>query len=127
MKQSDELSYEGYLETFDVPVFLVDSNLNIVSANKVALALVEKTIDCVRGMSSGEVLACLHSRMSKKCGKTNYCSSCLMKILVLRISESRIPHHKFHVPMNTAQGKREFLVSASFIDGLVLLAFERTQ
>ncbi len=125
IKQLEDLSYDSYLETFNVPVLLVDSNLIIASANKAILALVGKKIDNVRGKLGGEAVDCLYSGLVQGCGKTDHCETCQIRNLVVRTGKTRMAHCKFRISFETAQGKKNFFVSTSSIDDLILIAFEK--
>jgi len=68
-----------YLDMLDAPVFLVDSDVNILEANSFALAVVKKPIDLVRWTRGGNVLECINSFLDEGCGKTVFCPNCMIR------------------------------------------------
>ena len=115
LKQNDGLSYDEYLETFDVPVVIVDSERRIAAANQAALRMIEKPIDRVVGMLGGEALKCLHSKLPEGCGRTIHCETCSIRNLILKTIEKRISHHNELVSIETESGRSDFLISTIFL------------
>ncbi len=125
LKQNDGLSYDEYLETFVVPVMVVDSQRRITAANQAALGMMEKPFDRVAGMLGGEALECPHSKLPEGCGRTIHCETCLIRNLILKTIEKRTSHHNELVTMETKSGRRDFLVSTIISDDdLVQIVFE---
>ncbi len=124
LKQNESLSYDDYLEKFEVPVVIVDSEKRIAAANQAALRMIDKPIDRVVGLLGGEALECLHSKLPEGCGRTIHCESCTIRNLILKTIEKRISHHNELVSMETERGKNDFLVSAIYFDDLVQIVFE---
>jgi PAS domain-containing protein len=124
LKQNEGLSHDEYLETFDVPVVIVDSQRRITAANQAALGMIEKPIERVVGILGGEALECLHSKLPEGCGRTIHCETCLIRILILKTIDKRTSHYNELVSMETKSGRSDFLVSAIFFDDLVQIVFE---
>jgi hypothetical protein len=68
-----------FLNLLDAPVFLVDDDANILGANTLAIAAVEKTIEQVRGKLCGNVLECINACLPDGCGKTEFCPDCTIR------------------------------------------------
>jgi PAS domain-containing protein len=124
MQQNQGLSYDEYLETFDVPVLVVDAERRIAAANQAALAMIGQPVERVVGLLGGEAMECLHARLPGGCGGTIHCETCTIKNLVMRTLEQRTSFHNEVVSMLTERGKSDFLVSTLFHDGLVQIVFE---
>jgi PAS domain-containing protein len=124
LQQNQGISCDEYLETFDLPVVILDSQQRVAAGNKAALDMMGKTNERIAGFSSGEILECLHSNLPERCGNTTYCEACTFMNLVLRTMERRISHHHKHVSVETKQGRNEFLVSSIYMDGRVQIVFE---
>ncbi len=70
-------SMEEFLERFEHPVFLVDSNGRTIYANKKSLSLLDKSLQEVTGQLSGDVFECIHA--IEGCGQTVHCKSCTIR------------------------------------------------
>jgi len=124
LKENEGLSFNDYLETFEVPVVILDSERRIVAANQAALGMIDKPIDRVVGLLGGEALECLHSKLPEGCGKTLHCETCTIKNLILKTIEKRISYHNEPVSIETERGRSDFLVSTIFCDDLVQIVLE---
>ncbi len=124
MQKNESLSYDDYLETFAVPVLVVDAARRITAANQAALAMVGQPAERVVGLLGGEAMECLHARLPGGCGQTTHCETCTIKNLVMRTMEQRKSFHNEVVSIVTGRGKGDFLVSTLFHAGLVQIVFE---
>ena len=68
-----------FLDLLEAPVFLVDRDVNILSASTSALAMVEKPAPLIIGHLCGEVLRCINASRPKGCGKTEFCPDCTFR------------------------------------------------
>ena len=68
-----------FLDMFDAPVFLVDSDVNILAANTSALEFVRKPMVHFRGKICGKVLDCINSCLPRGCGRTPFCPDCAIR------------------------------------------------
>ena len=124
MQQNESLSYDEYLETFEVPVLVVDAERRITAANQAALTMIGQPVERVVGLLGGEAMECLHAGLPGGCGRTIHCETCTIKNLVMRTMEQRKSFHNEVVTMLTERGKCDFLVSTLFNGGLVQIVFE---
>jgi PAS domain-containing protein len=124
LRQNQGLSYDEYLETFDVPVLVVDAARRITAANRAALAMIGRPVERVVGLLGGEAIECLHARLPGGCGRTAHCETCTIKNLVMRTMEQQKSFHNEVVSILTEQGQVDFLVSTLFHAGLVQIVFE---
>lgn len=76
------LPVERYIESFPMPVMLVDSEVTVLAANAKALGFVQKTLERVQGFRGGEVFECAYSHLPEGCGRTLHCSGCAIRITV---------------------------------------------
>ena len=65
-----------FLDLLDAPVFLVDSDVNVLAANSLALSLAGKPEREMAGKLCGDVLDCINAFRPKGCGKTDLCPDC---------------------------------------------------
>lgn len=124
MQQNEGLSYDDYLETFDVPVLVVDAARRITAANQAALTMIEQPAERVVGLLGGEAMECLYAGLPGGCGETIHCETCTIKNLVMRTIEHGKSFHNEVVFMLTERGKGHFLVSTLLNAGLVQIVFE---
>ena len=76
MLRENGLNVMKFLNLMDVPVFLVDHDVNIIEANSRARAFVGKPDSQIRGIICGTVLDCINACMPEGCGKTPFCPDC---------------------------------------------------
>jgi len=89
-------SMHEYLNRFDVPILIIDSEENVVSANDKALKKAGLRRDELKGMRCGDVIECVHATETGRCGKTIHCQSCVIRNSVLFTHETGKPC--FRVP-----------------------------
>ena len=89
MKQLNGLSFDQYLEGFDIPVLIVDNDCKILAANSNALALTDKPLAKVKGFFAGEALECAYSRLPEGCGYTVHCPACTIRRLVEKTGDTQ--------------------------------------
>ncbi|SHO43474.1 hypothetical protein SAMN02745220_00387 [Desulfopila aestuarii DSM 18488] len=124
LKQDNGLFYDEYLETFDVPVVILDSQCRVAAANQAGLRMMEKPIERVIGMLGGEALECRYSKLAGGCGRTVHCETCTIRNLISEIMEHQIPQYNRSITIDTEKGMSNFTVSTVFYDGLVHIVFE---
>jgi hypothetical protein len=71
-----------FLDLLDSPVLLVDSDVRVLAANALALALTGKPMAAIRGSLGGDVLECINASRPKGCGKTELCPDCTIRASV---------------------------------------------
>ena len=71
-----------FLNLFDAPVFLVDDDVNVLAANRLALSLAQKPLETVKGNLCGDVLECINAFLDGGCGKTRFCPDCTFRASV---------------------------------------------
>ena len=71
-----------FLNLLDSPVLLVDADVRVLAANSLALDLVGKTMEDIRGSLGGDVLECINASRPKGCGKTDLCPDCVFRASV---------------------------------------------
>ena len=126
LKQNNGLSYDEYLESFDIPVVILDHECRVSAANRAGLGLMEKPIDRVIGVLGGEALECRYSRLDEGCGKTNHCETCTIRNLIQETQEKKCSSYNQPITIDREEGLSNFLVSTIFDDGMVLIIFENS-
>lgn len=77
------VSIKRFLNSFKVPVVLLDSNNKAISANGNALTLLKKNLAAINHVVLGNVFECAYSRLPEGCGKTSHCSGCTIRNAVM--------------------------------------------
>jgi len=71
-----------FLDMLDTPVLLVDGDVRILAANRLAIAIVNKPIDQMKGKLGGKILECVNAFLPEGCGKTPFCPDCPIRTSV---------------------------------------------
>ncbi len=124
LDQHKGLSHDEYLETFDVPVLVADSQGRIATANKAALEMLDKPVERVFEVLGGEALECRYSRLPGGCGKTTHCETCTLRNLVLKTMGQQADHSNQFITMDTEKGMKNFMVSTIYYNNFVHIVFE---
>ena len=82
---------QTYLESLDVPVLAVDSDVAVSLANPEALQLVGKSQEAISHRLGGEVFDCIHALAPDSCGRTIHCSVCAIRNAVTHTYETGEP------------------------------------
>jgi len=95
-KQWDGMPLEKYLDDFQNPIVIMDSNCRIIAANEMAEKLTGKSRREVVGLLGGEAMECAHALLPEGCGKTVHCETCTFRRAINEVvksgkSKSRIP------------------------------------
>jgi hypothetical protein len=61
-----------------VPVFVTDDDVNVIFANPMSRKILNLGGEDITGRRGGEVLVCLNA-LEKGCGKSEFCSSCIIR------------------------------------------------
>ncbi len=72
-------SLQGFLNSLDAPVTVVDDDMRMLEANTAALTVLGKTREDAVGLRSGEIIECANSRLPKGCGRQVHCVACTLR------------------------------------------------
>lgn len=73
----------SFLDGLDAPVLVVDSNGAVMTANDIAMKMVNKELASIEGFRGGEVFECAYARLPGGCGNTVHCSGCTIRQTVM--------------------------------------------
>lgn len=73
------VSIKKFLNSFHVPVIMVDSDGRAITANGEALELVKKELFAIKHALLGNIFECAYSRLPGGCGKSTHCSGCTIR------------------------------------------------
>ncbi len=124
-------SLEAFLDQFSEPVFVVDGNVRVVTANSRGLAMLVKDIRTVRGEMNGNVFGCIHADDPGGCGETVHCHSCAIRNAVTQVLETGqlCIEQSVCQELDTVIGPRNvrFLISAEKAGNAVLLRIDEAK
>lgn len=86
----------NYLDSFTLPIILVNSEGKAAMTNATACAALGKCADEIEGQLGGVVFECAHARLPGGCGQTVCCSGCVIRRTVMATftdgkSRKRVP------------------------------------
>ena len=84
-------SLDEFLDSLRAPVFVVDNDGRMVTANNLGQNAVSKDLGQVTGVFGGEVFGCSYSKLPGGCGETLHCQSCAIRTTVMRTFETGEP------------------------------------
>ncbi len=110
------------------PVLAVDGEGRVLAANGVASAVLGAAPAAMRGELCGDVIQCVHARLTGGCGKTEHCVGCAIRRAIEHTAKTGEPVRD--VPaLNYVRGAdapiwRAYRVSTERIGRIVLLCIE---
>jgi hypothetical protein len=116
---------DQFLNSLQMPVFLVDQNVVVESANSLALDVIHKSIQSVQAQLGGDILDCIYSALPGGCGQSIHCSGCVIRNSVQKTfstGEPVIEAESFNY-LKTSKGiiKMRVLISTEKIGKRILL------
>jgi transcriptional regulator of aromatic amino acid metabolism len=130
--ETDRTAIRTFLNTLDAPVLAVDGDGRAISANRLALAALNKDHSEIADRLGGEVIECQYSYMPEKCGKTIHCTGCQIRGSVthtLRTGEPLVRVKAYqHIMTLTGVKTFNYLISTEKLgDTTVLLRIDETR
>lgn len=74
-----EETFQDFLDSLELPVLVVNSNVTIMGGNRKAAEFIGKELPEVKSLLGGEALECAYSRLPGGCGKTVHCGGCVIR------------------------------------------------
>jgi len=120
----DGMSFDAYLDRFEIPVLIVDVDGRIVASNKHAAEMTGKSQSELFDLLGGDAMECIYARLPGGCGKTVHCPECTIRNTVQATLETGDP--QMNVPAVCKQEDRDvkMIISTEMIGGLVRLVIE---
>ncbi|HZV83029.1 MAG TPA: hypothetical protein VFF53_12760 [Geobacteraceae bacterium] len=124
------VSIRKFLNSFSVPVLLVDGERRMISANRSALQLVKKELGTISHELVGNVFECAYSRLPGGCGKSVHCSGCVIRNAINSTYATGEPASELPASIASDSSSRgntllSFLISTEKVLNYVLLRIER--
>lgn len=87
VNKEDISSLSEYLDTFTVPVIIVNDQGRIIAVNKDAETALGRSQNNILGLLGGEAMECDYARLPEGCGQTIHCPACTIRNLVEKTIE----------------------------------------
>ncbi len=119
---------KSMLDLIDEPVLIVDSVGRVKSANESGLKLLGKDLGEVEDRFGGDALECSYASLPKGCGRTEHCSTCAIRNILLDTLASGTCYKKVpaYQKINTPNGERliRFYISTEKVGEQILLRID---
>ena len=91
---------QAYIDSVPVPVFVVNNDGVVQTANRKAYGMLNKEPVDVEQQLGGDVFECAYARLPGGCGKTIHCSGCTIRRAVLTTFETGAPQGMVPATLN---------------------------
>ncbi|MBW1722432.1 MAG: hypothetical protein JRH13_09260 [Deltaproteobacteria bacterium] len=128
MLSHEAVTLREYLDRFPGPVFLVDAEGRIVTANKEGLKVLNKRAEDIEGRLGGDAFECKYAKLPGGCGNTIHCKTCTIRITVTDTLETGQSHTKIPAYPDlhhmSGENRIRFLISTEKVGKAVLLRID---
>jgi hypothetical protein len=94
------VSLQRYIDSFAIPIFVVDGNVTVTAVNRRACEVLGKEPTAIVQHLGGDVFECEHSRLPEGCGKTIHCSGCTIRKTVTKCFATSKPQSMIPAYLN---------------------------
>jgi PAS domain-containing protein len=127
-KVDTQNTLDDLLNILEAPVLVVDEQGDIVTGNKKALQMLNKSLDEVKGFKGGDVMECAHAALPGGCGNTIHCAACTIRNNVMHTFETGISKINKQAYLNKRRTdgveKIRFIISTEKVSDFVLLRID---
>jgi len=125
MNHKDGLTLDEYLDKFERPVLIVDTDGRIIAANKIATDMAGNSPSKLNDLLVGDAVECVYARWPDEgCGQTIDCTTCSIRNTVQSAMESGEARMNVPVILIHKNSEKKILISTQKIDRLVRILFE---
>ncbi len=72
-------TFSEFLDGLGVPVLLMDEDLRVLTANRLAKEALGKDLPHILGYKGGDVIECRNAKLPGGCGQTVHCRGCVIR------------------------------------------------
>jgi PAS domain-containing protein len=123
-RQWDGLTTGEFLDRFERPVVVVDTEGQVVSINRAMAAQQGIEDRAAAGLLGGELMECVHARLPEGCGRTLHCKGCAIRRVVNDTFHTGEPQHEVPASLEVEAQTRDLTLSSYLRDGMVFLLIE---
>jgi len=113
-----------YLDSFDMPVLVVDSTCRIIAANQEMAGMLGRSERQAQGLLGGEAMECVYSKRVEGCGKDEHCSTCAIRNSITHTAQTGETLHHIECYVQKENGKDPLMVSTVKVGRSVQVVFE---
>lgn len=88
-----KLPLKDFLDSIEIPVFVVGLDVTMHYANKHAREFLQKEMPSIEGFWGGDVFECAYAKLREGCGKTIHCVGCTIRNTVTDVNRRAIMTH----------------------------------
>jgi len=125
------VSLRDFLDRLDFPVLVTDGSVTIQRANRMAERLFGRRDSELDNTDVGCAIECRHAQESGECGRTEYCSGCILRQTLLETHADGRPRYGMYSQQEilTPSGGalKRLRYSTTQIGDAVILAIEEIQ
>ena len=124
-------SFEAFLNTLEIPIFVVDQNVCVLGANSQGMKFISKDKKDIQNNLAGKAFQCKYSNYPGGCGQTIHCKSCTIRKAITKTYQSGQPQINMPAYMDLGDILNHttirFLISTYKKEKVVLLRIEAVE
>ena|SRR3989339_1618123 len=117
--------WKQFLDSFSIPLLMVDNEGRVQRANNAALDMLGKEVEMVEGELCGPVLDCANAGLRGGCGKTVNCEPCAIRNAILQTFKTGEAEKRKRVLLKVGASlklkKKYYYISTELVAGIVVL------
>lgn len=121
------LSFDEYLDRYDLPVFIMDSEARVVAFNRIAAETLGLARKKTTGLLAGEAMECVYARLPGGCGKTIHCAACAIRRMIEETFETGQPIDRREAYLERDDGHHLIIISTRKIENGIQLIVEEME
>ena len=125
--QMDGLALDQFLNKFDAPLMVVDTEGRVVSSNKKAAEMGGKSQIELFDLLGGDAMECAYARLPEGCGKTVHCLECGIRNTVQSTMTTGNPQRNVPVKLVRENMILAMMISTKNVGGLVSITIEQIE
>ncbi|MCF2141591.1 MAG: hypothetical protein K9W44_16170 [Candidatus Lokiarchaeota archaeon] len=123
-----KIPLQDLIDSLQPPIFIINAEGKIETANKTAQIEINKPISKIEGMLGGDVIECAYATLPGGCGKTEHCTGCGIRNTVnYTFSTGKAKHDvKVYQYLQTPNGQKrvELTLNTEKVGNLVYLRID---
>ncbi|MBD3382353.1 MAG: hypothetical protein GF404_09170 [candidate division Zixibacteria bacterium] len=113
-----------YLDRFEKPVLVVNSDRRVVAFNKQLEEMTGKSYREMAGLRGGEALECAYARLPGGCGKSVHCQTCTIRNTVLETMASGLSQKNINAYLFQEDQCLDVVISTFKIDNTIRVVID---
>ena len=119
---------QRYIESFAIPILVVDSNVKVTAVNSRACEILGKEPKTIVQHLGGNVFECEYARLPEGCGRTIHCSGCTIRKAVTKCFATGKPQSMVPAYINPdSPSSRTLSITTVKVDNLVMLRIDHLE